>query len=424
MKEILKDKENFNYIKKASAFEKYSNKNINNDLIKLYFQFNHLKDIYRQGWIKNLLGKEYIDEIESIADHSWSVAMLAISVIEKYNLEYDITKCMKLSIIHELGEIYAGDFTPSDNITKDKKHELEEKAIQRVFDTINFDNDFIELWQEYENQETKESQFIRQLDKLECIMQASCYGLDISYVVSSEDNITLPCLKEILMELEKLTNDNDIPLNIKENINKELVDYIENEIFPLYQKNEEGHGIKHIKKVIKRSLKFAKKYNAKLDMAYTIAAYHDIGHYINREKHEIISAEIFMKDEKIKKWFTDEQRNIIKEAIEDHRASSNHKPRSIYGMIVSTADRTIIDIDNTIKRSYSYGKRNYKELTEEEQIERMYNYLKEKYGENGYAKIYLEDEEFDEAIEKLRQALSNKEKFIERVKKVINNTKN
>ena len=142
MSDFLIDNNNSNYIKKISAFEQYKNKNINNDLIKFYYQFNHLKNIYRQGWIKNLLGKEYISQIESIADHSWSVAMLAISVIEKYKLKYDITKCMKLSIIHELGEIYAGDFTPSDNITKEKKHELEEKAIKKALDTIKFENDF------------------------------------------------------------------------------------------------------------------------------------------------------------------------------------------------------------------------------------------------------------------------------------------
>lgn len=203
------------------------------------------------------------------------------------------------------------------------------------------------------------------------------------------------------------------------NINVELVRYIENEIFPLYERNEEGHGIKHIKTVIKRSLELAKKYDVSLDMVYTIASYHDLGHYIDRKTHEIISAEIFMKDEKVKQWFTEEQINIIKEAIEDHRASSDHKPRSIYGMIVGTADRKIIDIDNIIKRSYSYGKRNYEGLSEEEQIERVYQHLTEKYGENGYAKIYLEDKEFDEAIKKLRQALSNKEEFIKRVKKVI-----
>lgn len=202
-------------------------------------------------------------------------------------------------------------------------------------------------------------------------------------------------------------------------MNNELVQYIENEIFPLYNRNEEGHGINHIKTVIKRSIELAKGYDVDLDMVYTIASYHDLGHYIDRNKHEIISAEIFMKDEKIKQWFTDEQRNIIKEAIEDHRASSNHEPRTIYGKIISTADRTIIDIDNTIKRSYSYGKRNYIGLSEEEQIERVYQHLTEKYGENGYAKVYLEDKEFEDALDKLRQALSNKEEFIKRVKKVV-----
>ncbi len=202
-------------------------------------------------------------------------------------------------------------------------------------------------------------------------------------------------------------------------MNEELVQYVENEVFPLYNRNEEGHGINHIKTVIKRSLELAKDYDVDLDMVYTIASYHDLGHYIDRKTHEIISAEIFMKDEKIRQWFTEEQRNIIKEAIEDHRASSNHEPRTIYGKIISTADRTIIDIDNTIKRSYSYGKRNYIGLSEEEQIERVYQHLTEKYGENGYAKVYLEDKEFEDALDKLRQALSNKEEFIKRVKKIV-----
>lgn len=202
-------------------------------------------------------------------------------------------------------------------------------------------------------------------------------------------------------------------------MNNELIQYIENEIFLLYNRNEEGHGINHIKTVIKRSLELAKDYDVDIDMVYTIASYHDLGHYIDRKTHEIISAEIFMKDEKIRQWFTDEQRSIIKEAIEDHRASSNHEPRTIYGKIISTADRTIIDIDNTIKRTYYYGKRNYINLSEEEQIEKIYQHLIEKYGENGYAKVYLEDKEFEEALDKLRHALSNKEEFIKRVKKVV-----
>lgn len=201
-------------------------------------------------------------------------------------------------------------------------------------------------------------------------------------------------------------------------MNKELVDYIEKEIFPLYNKNEEGHGLKHIKTVVERSLKFAKDYDANIDMVYTIAAYHDLGHHIDRKRHEIISAQIFIEDENMKKWFSDEQRKIIKDAIEDHRASSNHEPRTIYGKIVSTADRTIVKIDNTIKRSYSYGKRNYQGITEEEQIQKVYEHLKDKYGEKGYAKVYLEDKEFDEAMKEFRKALKDKDSFIQRIRKV------
>ena len=210
-----------------------------------------------------------------------------------------------------------------------------------------------------------------------------------------------------------------MPLNIKNKINEELIEYIESEIFPLYAKNEEGHGIKHIKTVIKKSLELAKKYDVNVDIVYTIASYHDLGHYIDRKKHEIISAEMFMKDKNIKKWFNKEEQNIIKEAIEDHRASSTHEPRSIYGKIISTADRTIIDIDNTIKRTYSFGKRHYAGLSEKQQIERVYDHLVEKYGEKGYAKVYLKDENFEESIKKLRKALKNKETFIKRIEEIV-----
>jgi len=210
-KEILKDEINSNYIKQEAAYSNYKNIEINNDLIKLYYQFNHLKNIYRQGWLKGLLENPDESKIESVADHSWSVSMLAISIIEKYKLNYDINKCMKLSIIHELGEIYAGDYTPRDNINNDEKHKLERDAIEKLISTISFENDFLDLWEEFENQETEEAIFIKQIDKLECLMQASCYNLDTSYMKRSIENITLPFLKEIIEELSKITKDNDIP---------------------------------------------------------------------------------------------------------------------------------------------------------------------------------------------------------------------
>ena len=202
-------------------------------------------------------------------------------------------------------------------------------------------------------------------------------------------------------------------------LNFEIVKYVEENIFPMYSKNERGHGIEHIKTVIRKSLELADGRDVDMDMVYVIAVYHDLGHHIDRKRHEIVSAKLFMEDENMKKWFTDDKRNIIKEAIEDHRASSNHKPRSIYGMIVSSADRTIVSVDNSIKRAYSYGLRNFPEYSEEEQIERIYNHLYEKYYEGGYAKTYLKNDEYEEGLKKLRIALEDKEKFIERIKEVI-----
>ena len=206
MNNILKDENNSNYIKRQSAYNEYKDRNINNDLIRLYFKFNHLKNIYRQGWIKGLLDPKDAQGVESVADHSWSVAMLAISIIEKYNLDYDITKCMKLAIIHELGEIYAGDFTPIDNISKETKHEIEKKALEKLLEDIPFENDFLELWEEFENEKTAEAQFIRQID--------------ISHMKHSLEAITLPYLKEMIEELKELTKDKVVPFCLRENDNK------------------------------------------------------------------------------------------------------------------------------------------------------------------------------------------------------------
>lgn len=202
-------------------------------------------------------------------------------------------------------------------------------------------------------------------------------------------------------------------------VNSELKNYIENNIFPEYNKNEEGHGLKHINTVIERSFKLASDYDVNLDIVYTIASYHDIGHHINKDKHEIISAEIMFKDNNLSKWFSEEERVIIKEAIEDHRASSSHEPRSIYGKIISSADRTIINIDETIRRTYLYGKKHETMYNHEQLVNRVYTHLSGKYGENGYAKCYIKDEEFETALNKLREMLKDKDSFIKKVESVV-----
>ena len=153
-------------------------------------------------------------------------------------------------------------------------------------------------------------------------------------------------------------------------INSDLKNYIENEILPIYINNDSGHGIDHINYVVKRSIELSSNFfNINLDMVYAIATFHDIGHYIDKDNHEILYAKMFYENKKMKDFFNDEQRKIIKEAIEDHRASSNRKPRSNYGKIISSADKNI-DIVTTLKRTHAYTLKHYSQYNLNQMIDR------------------------------------------------------
>ena len=206
-------------------------------------------------------------------------------------------------------------------------------------------------------------------------------------------------------------------------INKELKEYIENNIFPKYSKNEPAHNIEHIQYVIRRSFKFAETVpDIYYDIVYTVAAYHDIGHYIDSKRHEIVSGEIMAEDENLKRFFSEEELVIIREAIEDHRASAKNEPRSIYGKIVSTADRNNT-VEACLRRSYTYGKKLEPEATEDELFERAHKHLCLKFGENGYAKFYFEDEEYENFLKEIRELLSDKDNFIKTQREHIENLK-
>ena len=191
-------------------------------------------------------------------------------------------------------------------------------------------------------------------------------------------------------------------------VSSELQKYIEENIFPEYSKNDIGHSIGHIKYVINRSFELIieNKLDVNYDMVYTIAAYH-----IDSKNHEKVSAEIMYQDDNLKNFFNDEERIIIKEAIEDHRASSKTEPRSIYGKIVSSADRNNT-IEDCLERTYTYGKRLNPDCTDDELFERAYDVLVNKFGENGYAKFYFKDKKYETFLKQIRALLKNKEKYI------------
>lgn len=206
---MIKDINNGNFAKSQIPLINFKGKQIQNDIITFYFQYNQLKNIYRQGFLQKFGAKA--EQCESIADHTFSVSLLCMSIIEKYELELDLLKCLKLCIIHELGEIYAGDFTPFDNISEEDKHELEKQGVEKVLECLEFENDFLKLWLEYENQKTDESIFVKELDKIEFLLQAAAYGTDISYCKRSLRQIKTPIFKDIANELISLTIGNNVP---------------------------------------------------------------------------------------------------------------------------------------------------------------------------------------------------------------------
>jgi len=200
-------------------------------------------------------------------------------------------------------------------------------------------------------------------------------------------------------------------------MNNELIKYIENNVFPIYDKNDKAHDISHINYVIKRSFELSKDLGLNPNIIYTSAAFHDIGHHIDTENHEMVSAQIFLEDKEMRNFFTAEELVVIKEAIEDHRASLEHEPRSIYGKLLSSADRNI-DVDMPLRRTYLYGLKHYPDLTLEQHIERSYKHIKEKFGVDGYAKMYIQDEIYIQYLKDVAKLLENKENFTKRFKKI------
>ncbi len=177
-------------------------------------------------------------------------------------------------------------------------------------------------------------------------------------------------------------------------INRELKKYLKEKIIPLYERNDWAHQSWHIYEVIERSLKLAKDQNVNLDMVYTIAVYHDIACYQGRENHDKNSGKILEEDKILPIFFTDEERKIMKEAVEDHRSSSKDTPRSIYGKIISTSDR-FTSIKGILRSTESYYLEFYPDYTFEEMFWGCYKYIEKKYGPKGYSKTYLKSEEYE-----------------------------
>lgn len=187
-----------------------------------------------------------------------------------------------------------------------------------------------------------------------------------------------------------------------------LMEFVEKQILPRYTAFGESHGLYHVTRVIKNSLELARMLGADINMTYTIAAYHDLGMEGPRAIHHITSGKILTADARLKKWFSPEQIKIMREAVEDHRASASHAPRSIYGKIVAEADRDI-DIDTVFTRAIQYGIEHDPDKDKEWQFKRFDSHMEEKYSNNGYIKLWIPHSPNEKKLKELRNIIVNKE---------------
>ena len=219
--------------------------------------------------------------------------------------------------------------------------------------------------------------------------------------------------------LKEIEFDNDYINNCMNKINVNLKEYIDTNIMPKYSLNDKGHNKDHINFVLKRAFEISNNYDINYDILYTSISYHDIACHLNREKHEILSAEIAYNDEFLKQFFSKEELEIIKEAIEDPRASSNNIPRNIYGKILSSADRKV-SVKTYLISSLFFGEPDISKVDMEKAIEQSYNHAIKKFGKNGYAtnKFYVEDTRYKKFLKDLQYLIDNKEQF-DRLAKIV-----
>ena len=186
----------------------------------------------------------------------------------------------------------------------------------------------------------------------------------------------------------------------------DLVEFVETQILPRYAEFDKAHNLSHVTRVIRNSIALARQTGADMNMVYIVAAYHDLGLSGPRAIHHLTSGKILMQDARLKRWFSPEQIKMMKEAVEDHRASASHAPRSIYGKIVAEADRDLAP-ETVIRRTAQFGLANYPEMDKEGHWRRFCQHMAEKYSVNGYIRLWIHGSENERNLNQLRSLIVN-----------------
>lgn len=191
------------------------------------------------------------------------------------------------------------------------------------------------------------------------------------------------------------------------NIYNEIEQFLEREIVPRYDAFDAAHRREHVHYVMQESQHLAQHYpTADRTILLVAAAYHDLGLEVGRKVHHTESARIIREDRRLLRWFTPEQIETIAQAAEDHRASSDHEPRSIYGRIIAEADRQI-DADTIVRRTIQFSFKHYPGINREQNYERFVQHMTEKYADGGYLKLWIPESDNARRLAQFRALLKD-----------------
>jgi putative hydrolase of HD superfamily len=140
------------------------------DLIK---QIEFIKEIDKLKYIQRRTRLINSDRTENDAEHSWHLAMMAITLAQHSNVEIDLLKVVKMVLIHDIVEIDAGDTFIYDTAKNHTNTDEELLAARRIFGILPQDQgeEFITIWEEFEAGESAEAKFARTMDRLEPLLQ-------------------------------------------------------------------------------------------------------------------------------------------------------------------------------------------------------------------------------------------------------------
>jgi putative hydrolases of HD superfamily len=148
------------------VFDDYRNNERLVNQLKFLVEIDKVKDIVRKT--KLFSGSR----LENNAEHSWTVCVMAILLEEHSNVDVDVLKVIKMLLVHDLAEIDTGDtFLYAAN--RSTAHVAEAVCAERIFGILDSDqkSEFLSLWNEFEQRETKEARFAAVFDRLEPLLQ-------------------------------------------------------------------------------------------------------------------------------------------------------------------------------------------------------------------------------------------------------------